>query len=168
MSVLEFGLKSFFRPRIYEITRNDAPAGAIECSRMWERATIAIDGASYAAAREGKVSGAFYLETNGNRVATAEKSSGRLFTVQIGDRTLTLKAASVFGRSFILTEHGVQIGAIAPVGWLMRKWRAEFPADLAPGVQAFVIWLVLILWRRAAVAVQFTSSINTTTMIASS
>jgi hypothetical protein len=163
MSVLEFGLRSFFRPRIYDITRGSAPVGAIECSRMWERATIRIDGANYAAARDGKMSGAFYLEASGNRAATAEKPSmsGRLFTVRIGDRTLTLKAASTFGRSYVLTEHDVQIGAIAPLGWLARKWRAELPDDLAPEVQAFLIWLVIILWRRATAAVVATSSINT-------
>lgn len=164
MSVLEFGLKSFFRPRVYEITRGDAPAGAIECSRMWERATITIDGASYAGAREGKMSGQFYLEANGNRLATAAKPStrGRRFTVQVGDRTLTLQAASTFGRSFILTEHDVQIGGIIPLGWLSRKWRAEFPADLALEAQVFLIWLVIILWRRAQAAIVATSSINTT------
>ena len=164
MSVLECGLKSFFRPRTYEVTRDDAPAGAIECSRLWERATITIDGAGYAAGREGKMSGAFYLETtNGIRVATAEKPSmsGRTFTIQVGDRTLTLKAASTFGRSFILTEHDVQIGVLAPRGWSARKWRAELPADLTPVVQAFLIWLVIILWRRAQAAILVTSSIST-------
>ena len=30
MSVLEFGLRSFFRPRIYDITRGSAPVGAID------------------------------------------------------------------------------------------------------------------------------------------
>jgi hypothetical protein len=164
MSVLEFGLKSFFRPRIYEITRDDAPAGTIECSWMWERAIITIDGTSHVAAREGKMSGAFYLETNGNRVAIAEKPStrGRLFTVQVGDRTLTLKAASTFGSSFILTEHDVQIGVIARLGWLTQKWRAALPADLALEVQAFLIWLVIILLRRTQGVILATSSINTT------
>ena len=164
MSVLDFGLKSFFRPRLYEITRDDAPVGAIECSRMWERATITIDGARYAAAREGKMSGQFYLEVNGNRLATAEKpsTSGRRFTVQVGDRTLTLQAASTFGRSFILTEHDVQIGGINPLGWLSRKWQAEIPAGLALEVQVFLIWLFILLWRRAQAAIVATSTINTT------
>lgn len=163
MSVLEFGLRSFFRPRIYDIARGRVSVGLIECSRMWERATITIDGTSYAAARDGKVSGAFYLDANGSRPVTAEKPSmsGRLFTVRVGDRTLTLKAASMFGRSYVLTEQDAQIGAIAPQGWLARKWQAELPNDLAPEAQAFLIWLVIILWRRAQAAVVATSSINT-------
>jgi hypothetical protein len=164
MSVLQFGLKSFFRPRIYEIIRDDAPADAIECSRMWERATITIGGANYAATREGRMSGAFYLERNSIRIARAEKlsASRRRFTIEVGARTLILQAASAFGRSFILTEHDVQIGGIAPLNWWARRWRAEFPVDLSLEVQAFLIWLVIILWRRAQVAVVTTSTINTT------
>ena len=162
MSVLEFGLKSFFRPRIYGIVRDGAPVGEIECARMWERATITIGGTSYSAAREGKMSAGFYLETNGNRLASAEKPSAmhRLFAVQVGGRTLTLKAGSTFGRAFVLTEREVQIGSIAPLGWFTRKCRAELPDDLAPEVEAFLIWLVILLWRRqeqAAIAAEVTT-----------
>ncbi|MGB6536318.1 MAG: hypothetical protein WBF58_10185 [Xanthobacteraceae bacterium] len=150
MSTLEFGLKSFFRPRIYAIARDGAPAGEIECARMWERATITIGGTSCSAAREARMSGAFYLEANGVRLANAEKSSAmhRLFTMQVGGRTLVLKAASTFGRTFVLTERETQIGSIAPLGWFTRKCRAELPDDLAPEVQAFLIWLFIILLRR--------------------
>jgi hypothetical protein len=164
MSFLEFRLTSFFRPRLYEITRGDALIGTIECSRMWERATITIDGAPYVAAREGNMSGLFYLEANGSRLVTAEKPStkGRRFIVRVGDRTLTLHAASTFGRSFILTERDVQVGGITPLGWLNRKWQAEFPADLALEVQAFFIWLFIILWRRVQAAIVATLTINTT------
>jgi hypothetical protein len=161
--VLEFGLKSVFRPRIYEITRDGALAAVIACSRMWERATITIDGVDYAAAREGKMSGAFYLEADGNRVASTQKPSlkGRQFTVQVGERTLTLKSASVFGRSYVLTENGVQIGVLRPLGWLSRQWQAEFPDDLAFPVQVFLVWLVIVLWRRAQVIVAATTPVNT-------
>jgi hypothetical protein len=150
MSVLEFGLKSFFRLRSYGISRDGAPVAEIDCSGMWERATITVGGAGYAAAREGKMSGAFYLEANGVRLASAEKPSAmhRLFTVQVGGRTLTLQAASAFGRAFVLTEHEAQIGSIAPLGWFTRKCKAELPDDLALEIQAFLIWLVIVLWRR--------------------
>lgn len=151
VSALEFGLKSFFRTRIYAISRNGAPVGEIECAPMWERAAIAIGGTTYLAGREGKVTGKFYLQANGNRrLVSAEKPSAlrRLFTVQAGGRTLTLKAASAFGRAFVLTEREIQVGSIAPLGWFTRKCRAELPDDLALEVQAFLIWLVILLWRR--------------------
>jgi hypothetical protein len=62
------------------------------------------------------MSGAFYLEIDGNRLASAEKPSAfrRLFTVQVGVKSYTLKAESAFGNAFVLTEHDREIGSIAP------------------------------------------------------
>ena len=150
MSALEFGLKSYFQLRLYSIARDGAPVGEIDCARLWERATITVGGTTYSAAREGKMSGAFYLEANGNRLVSAEKPSAlhRLFIVQVDGRTYTLKAAGAFGRAFVLTEHEVQIGSIAPNGWFSRTCTAELPDDLALEVKAFVIWLVIVMWRR--------------------
>jgi hypothetical protein len=150
MSTLRFSLKSVFRPRLYAIASDGVPIGEIECAPMWERATIRVGGRAYSAGREGKITGKFYLEADGNRVASAEKPSAmhRLFTVQVGGRTLTLKAASTFGRAFVLTERDVPTGSIAPLGWFTRKCRAQLPDDLAPEVQVFLIWLVILMWRR--------------------
>lgn len=150
MSVLEFGLKGFFTQRTYSLTGNGLPVGVIECSRMWEQATITIGTTSYTAAREGKMSGLFYLEANGIRLASAEKPSSlhRLFTVRAGGRTFSLKAASAFGRAFVFTENDVEIGKIARRGIFSSKSTAELPDDLAVEVQAFLIWLVIIIWRR--------------------
>ena len=152
MTALQFGLKSFFRPRMYSIDRDGAQIGEIECSRLWEGATITLGGTSYTAARDGRMSGAFYIEKNGNRLASADKPSARkpLFTVRAGDRVFTLEKASTFARTFILTEGDRQVGSIAPIGWLGRKCKADLPDDLAPEIQAFVIWLAIIMQRRAA------------------
>ena len=151
MSVLQFGLKSFFRQRVYSIVHEGAPVGEIAFTRRWEGATITIGGTSYTAAREGKMSGAFYLETNGNRLGSADKPSARtaLFTVRVGGRALTLKKASFFARAYILTEGNVQIGSIAPIGWFGGKCKAELPDDLTLEFQAFLIWLVIVMQRRA-------------------
>jgi hypothetical protein len=153
MSVLQFGPKSFFQPRVYSIEREGAPVGEIACAKRWESAAITIGATNYAAAREGRMSGPFYLEANGNRVADAEQSRAwkRLFTVRVGARTLTLKTASLFARGFILTERDVPIGSIAPAGWFGRKSRAELPDDMAPEIQAFLIWLVIVMRRRALI-----------------
>lgn len=153
MNVLQFGLKSFFRPRMYRIDREGAQVGEIECTRLWEGATITLGGTRYTAGREGKMSGVFYLETDGSRLASADKPSARkpLFTVRAGGRTFALKKASMFSRAYIVTEGAVQIGSIAPIGWFWGRCKAEFPDDLEPGVQAFLIWLVIVMTRRAMV-----------------
>ena len=162
MSVLQFGSKSFFQSRIYRIARDGIPVGEIACAKRWESATITIGGTNYTAARAGKTSGAFYLETNGNRLADADQPSARnrLFTVRIGGRTLTLKTASIFARAFILTERDVEIGSIAPVGWFSGRSKAELPDDLAPEAQAFLIWLIILMQRRAMVQAAMVAGIT--------
>lgn len=153
MNILQFGRKSFFRPRMYRIDRDGAQVGEIESTRLWEGATITLDGTRYIAGREGRMTGAFYVETNGSRLASADKPSARksLFTVHAGGRTLTLKKASMFSRAYIVTEGAVQIASIAPIGWFWGRCNAVFPDDLEPGVQAFLIWLVIVMTRRAMV-----------------
>lgn len=151
MTVLQFGLKSFFRPRKYSIARDGAPIGEIECTRLWEGATITLDGTRYAAARDGMMSGAFFLETNGSRVVSAGRLGAKaaLFTVRAGERTFTLKKPSLFSRAYVVTESDAQIGAIAPASWFGRWWKVELPDGLGLDVQAFLIWLVIVMQRRA-------------------
>lgn len=165
MSVLQFGLKSLFRPRVYSVARERLPVGEIVCAKRWESATITIEGKNYTAAREGKMSGALYLEANGNRLADADQSGirNRLFTVRVGGRTLTLKTASMFARSFILTERDVRIGSIAPIGWFSGKCEAELPDDIAPEIQAFLIWLVIVMQRRALMQTTLVVGVTTGT-----
>ena len=151
MTVLEFGLKSFFRRRKYRIDRDGAQVGEIECARRWEGATVMFDGTRYTAGRDGKMSGAFYIETNGGRLASADKPGAwkPLFTIRANGRTITLKKASVFSRGYVVTESDVQIGTIAPDGWFWGFFKAELPDELGPGLQAFLIWLVIVMTRRA-------------------
>jgi len=153
MSVLEFSPKSLFSMRNYRIVQDGGPVGEIDCGRVREGATITIGGTSYTASREGLLSGAYHLEAAGNRLASAEWARAhRRFTVQAGGRNYALKAASWFGRAFVLTENEVQIGSIARQGFFSRTSKAELPDDLALEVKAFLIWLVILMWQRQVMA----------------
>jgi hypothetical protein len=70
--------------------------------------------------------------------------------VQAGARTYTLAATSWLGRSFAVTENGATVGTIARSGFFTTKCTADLPGDLPLEVQGFLIWLVLIIWRRQA------------------
>ncbi|HEY2534506.1 MAG TPA: hypothetical protein VGJ20_42445 [Xanthobacteraceae bacterium] len=149
MSRLEFGPENFFAT-VYNIVRSGTPLGKIECSSIREQATITIDRATYFASGEGIVRGTFHLEANCGRVATAEKPSvfRRLFIVQVGPKSYTLKAVSTFSRAFVLVEGESQIGFIAPNGFFSGKSAANLPDNLAPEIKTFLIWLVIIDRRR--------------------
>lgn len=154
MSSLEFGPKGLFTMRNYAIVKSGAPVGEIVGHRMGGGATINIGGKSYEAAREGVMSSAYYLESGGNRIARAERTSAfkGSFTLQAGGRTYLLSRASAFGRAFALTENEVKVGSIARMGFFSRMSAAELPDDLALEVQAFLIWLVIAMWQRQVLA----------------
>jgi hypothetical protein len=160
MSLLEFGPRSWFSGRVYGIVQDGTPIGEIDCAWLREQGTIKIGSAGYTASREGLASGAFFLEANGTHLISAEKPSAlhRLFTVQIGGRAYTLKGASTFGRAFVLTESDREVGSIAPQGFFGRKAKANLPDDLSLEVRAFLIWLVIIMWKREAKAAKSSSS----------
>lgn len=160
MSVLEFAPTGLFKMRHYRITQAGVAMGEIDFRGMRQRAGITIGGATCTAAREGIMSGAYYLEANGTRVASAVNASAFKggFIVQAGDRTITLTRASAFGRAYALTENGARIGTIAPQGFFSRKSKAELPDDLAPELQAFLIWLVILIWQRQAMIAGMTGA----------
>ncbi len=150
MSQLEFGPASFFNTRRCSIARNGVPIGEIRCAMFGQKGSITIGDVSFATARETFLGGTYYLAADGKRLASAAKPYAfqRLFTVRFGRRSCTLKATSLFGRAYVLAENDVQIGSIARRGFFGRMFDAGLPDDLALEQRAFVIWLVIVLWRR--------------------
>ncbi len=124
-------------------------AGEVRLSAWRERGSVAIGGVEYRVTREGML-GAFVLEGPGGVAAQAEKPSAfsRAFALEYGGRQLTLKAAAVWSRRFVLGDAGATIGAVVPAGIFSRQARAELPEDNPPEVRLFVIWLSLMMWRR--------------------
>lgn len=168
MTVLEAGPERWFRPRRYTVTRSGAAAGVIEFGATYQSADIALGAMRCVAGAEGMLGGKFHLACNGVRVATAERSSLRRgLVVQAGGRTLMLKPAWSFGRGFTVAENDVPIGSIAPASWLSRKCRAELPDDLAPEIQVFLIWLVLLIWWRLAFGATIVGAITAATVSSS-
>jgi hypothetical protein len=153
MSTLEFFPKRTFSMRRYTLTRAGVEIGQIDCGGMRQPATLTVGGASYNPVSEGVLRTKFHLDAGGVRIADVEPAGTyfRRFIVHAGAKTYTLKVASWFGRNFVLTENDVEVGRIARTGLFTARCRAELPDDMPLPVQAFLIWLVLITWRRQAV-----------------
>ncbi|MGE5528303.1 MAG: hypothetical protein ACM3X6_04075 [Patescibacteria group bacterium] len=66
------------------------------------------------------MSGAFILASSGTVLARAEKPGAfrRAFMVEHTDSRYTLRAASVFGREFLLIDGGLAVGSILSGGIL--------------------------------------------------
>ena len=150
MGMLELAPQSWFSWN-FHVLQDDRTVAEIDISRWREKGMLQIDGTNYDVYREGFMRGAFILELNGTRVASAEKPSAmaRLFKVESGGRTWQWEG-QVFRRSFVLEENDRAVGSLAPVAMITRKATAEFPDDVALPVRVFMIWLALLMWKREA------------------
>jgi hypothetical protein len=152
MSLIEFAPRSLFAARYYTLKRGGAEIGRIDCGGIRQPASIVIGDATFSPARDGVLRTTYHLEGNGARLASAAPAGAafRRFTVEAGTRTCTLAVASWSGRRFTLAENGTAVGTIARTGFFTTTCAADLPDDLPLEVQAFLIWLVIIIWRRQA------------------
>ena len=126
----------------------------IDPSWLGERAEITVEGHTYSAYRESLLAGKFVLQSEERTLARARKTSVFVlaFDIDLAGRPMELKAASMWRREFGLFEGGVQVGRIGPAGWFGRRAVIDLPPDIPLPAQLFLLWLVLVLWRRAAAA----------------
>ena len=152
MSLIEFAPKSLFAARYYTLKRGGAAIGQIDCGGIRQPASIVLGDATFRPARDGVLRTTYHLDGNGARLASAAPAGAgfRRFTVDAGARTYTLAVTSWAGRRFTLSENGTAVGTIARIGFFSTKCQADLPDDLPLEVQAFLIWLVVIIWRRQA------------------
>ena len=134
----------------FDVLDDDRLVASIKVSSLPESGTFSFDGTDYRAYREGIMSGDFFLASDGQTIARAQKPSAFLntFEIQYSDRSYTLKKKSLVGRSFVLFESDREVGSIRPEALLSRKSAASLPETMPGAVQVFVIWLAILMWRR--------------------
>ena len=153
MGVIEFSPNRIFTTRRYTLTRDGAEIGQIDCGGIGRTAAISAGGATYTPVTDSVIRGKFHLEKNGTLLASVQSAGfwRRRFNVQAGAKSCTLSALWS-GRSFALMQNDTEVGRIGATGFLGSKGKAELPDDLPLEVQAFLIWLVILTWRRTVVA----------------
>lgn len=137
----------------YEIIDGEAAVGVIAMGFASESAEIEIEGSIYKAYREGFLHGAFLFRSEEAGVlASAEKPSAfeRSFRVSFDDQIYTLEAESPIFRKFVLLENNSVVGSISPDGILTAESTIDLPAKFPVHIQAFMFWLVALLWKRAS------------------
>lgn len=85
-------------------------------------------------------------------LATATKPNPfvRRYDVEVGRHRFTLAAAAPIARRFVLTEDERIVGDVTPDAPIARRCGATWPEDMALAVRVFLLWLVVLQWRRAA------------------
>jgi len=135
----------------FEVTQNNASiAQVLHTFGLKEKATLNIQGTTCQAYREHLMGGDYILEEQGQSLARARKQSAfsSAFQVESPGHSYTLRKESLFGRTFVLMEDDRQVGLFKPEGVFTRKADVSLPDEMPLQVQVFVLWLVLVLWKR--------------------
>ncbi len=130
------------------------PRGEVALSSWRERGSVSVEGQQHRVARQGFV-GSFVLEGSGGILARADKVGAfkREFSLTFGNgEEHVLKQLRWWRREFGLFRGETQVGSIAAASWFGRRAVVDLPEDLPRPAQAFVGWLVLVMWRRDAVS----------------
>jgi hypothetical protein len=126
---------------------------SVEMSAWREKAEFRIQDRTYHVFRDGMI-GDFVLQAAGSTVARASKPSSfrRDFVIKYDEKVYTLKAKSSFGRGFILRDEHREIGSLTPETAFSYRAAVDLPDHLPLEMKVFIVWLVMILWKRAASA----------------
>jgi hypothetical protein len=124
----------------------------IDMARWRERGVLTVQGVTCRLFRERPRGGDFILESSGTTLARARKPSAfrRTFIIDHAGRRYVLRARAAFRRAFVLVEGDREVGSVSPASLFARGASAELPVEMPLPVKAFLIWLVVISWRRAA------------------
>ncbi len=139
--------------RRYSVTRDGALVGELSFPTFGPSTVTPIAGQRYRLRRAGVLRDAFTLVADGAPVAHANQRDPlrREFAVEAGGRELGLRAESLLRSGYTLLEDNHIVGALHPAGALRRGIEADLPDDLPLATSVFLVWVVLMLWRRSRV-----------------
>lgn len=105
-----------------------------------------LDGQSFEFEREGRKR--FALMQGGRVLVTAECAERGRWKISVGERAYELSRRSALRSEILLREGQATIGSIRRTAH--RRVICELPPDISPSSQAFIAFLVITLWARAA------------------
>ena len=126
----------------------------LELGAFREGGRVLVDGEEFIVRKEGVLGSHFILETDTGVLAEAVKPSAirREFRIRMADRTFTLKAAGALSRKYVLIDGSRELGTISPSGFFGRTATVDLPEDMPMPLRLFLLFLVLLSWKRAAAA----------------
>ena len=141
----------------YSVRRDGQVVARLTFRAMREAGDIVVDGERHEVRRERAGGGRWLLRpviegAPGRAVAVAEKPSAwrHRFVVRAPGRSTALhvQRPSALRRTYEVREADRVIGRLRQVSMWRRRISVDLPDDLPPQVQVFVVWLVLLLFRR--------------------
>lgn len=140
--------RGLFR-RSYEVSEDGVPVATLTGTRR-EGCTFHVEGAEYLVSRKGYRS--FRLLGPAGEVASAERTSGRMWTVRSLTDELELVRASLWRESWELRRFGELVGTLRKDGAFKRTSTVDLSRDLPLPLRLFVLYVVETLWERSSAA----------------
>jgi hypothetical protein len=136
----------------FDVTDDTRHVAHLDVSAWREKGVLTIDGIAHRVYREGVGSGEFLLQRDGIVLARATKPSAfrSAFEVRHDGRTYELAKESFWQRRYVVRSGNAEIGSLGPRSAFGREAVATLPEAWPLPLKVFVIWLVVILWKRAA------------------
>ena len=136
---------SWRRPR-YTLSDDDGHRGLRTRRRFGEAIAGDLDGSPFELRRDGR--SRFTLVSSGTPLATAEATARGCWTISVDGSAYQLRRTSRWRSAMELRRNEIAVGSI-------RKGRrgqvlCDLPSELSPAVQAFIGFVVVALWNRAA------------------
>jgi hypothetical protein len=150
--------KSWFSHDFTVFDHTGQPVAQADLSSWRERTKLDIGGTHYDASAQKREAKEFLLENeSGQRVAVVEKVEPPStwkdrFPFEHGGNRYELRKEST--KAYVIAREGV--GSVGSVrlegGWFSREWTVDLPEELPLEVKVFLVWVVVVLWRRERVA----------------
>lgn len=147
--MIEARPRSFFS-RHYSLEAAGQTIAELDASRFKEAAALTVEGAPYRLFREGLFSGDFVLEKDGRPLLKATKLSAfrSQFDFELDGRSYFLKCASLLGKTYEVRQSDRVVGSVSRLSLFSRRAVIDLPAVWPVPEQAFLFWLVLLMWKR--------------------
>jgi hypothetical protein len=140
-----------WRQARYAVSDDDGHRELWTRGRFREATAGDLDGSSFELRPDGR--SRFTLVSSGEALATGEATARGRWTISVDGSAYQLRRTSRWRSATELHRNEVALGSI-------RKGRrgqvlCDLPAELSPAVQAFIGFVVLALWNRAAASSGF-------------
>jgi hypothetical protein len=147
--MMEARPRNFFS-RHFTLEAQGQPLAELDASRFKEAAALTFEGEPYRFFREGLFSGDFVLEKAGRPLLSASKLSAfrSQFDFELEGRLYALKRASLFGKTYEVRQSDRAVGSVSRASLFSRRAVIDLPATWSVPAQAFIFWLVLLMWKR--------------------
>ena len=143
------------QPRIFSrdlvLYDGDSPVGEIRFRLLGTGAEILVGGAVYPGARSGWFRNVYEIRRGNSVVASAEPVGfwQRSYEVRTGSSIFTLRRQSGwFKIGWNLFDGDTEIGSVTRSGFFRPVTSANFHDSVDIPVQAFVVWVVNVIWQQ--------------------